>query len=50
VKFERKLKLTPQQIEHARKLLNGKNPSSREEIAALFKVDRSTLYRHFAAV
>ena len=49
VKFGRKPKLTRQQIEHARKLLNGRNPQSREEIAALFRVNRSTLYRALAA-
>ena len=48
VKFGRKPKLTPQQIEHARKLLNGKNPPPREEVAALFKVNRTTLYRALA--
>ena len=45
VKFGRKPKLGPQQIEHARELLGQK---SREEVAALFKVDRSTLYRALA--
>jgi DNA invertase Pin-like site-specific DNA recombinase len=45
VKFGRKPKLTPQQIEHARKLLAKKNPPARDEVAALFKVNRSTLYR-----
>ena len=45
VKFGRKPKLTAQQIEHARMLLAKKKPPSREEIAALFKVNRSTIYR-----
>jgi DNA invertase Pin-like site-specific DNA recombinase len=46
VKFGRKPKLTPQQIEHARALLaKKKDPPSRDEIATLFKVNRSTLYR-----
>ena len=45
VKFGRKPKLSPQQIGHARELLDWKKPPSREEVAALFKVDRSTLYR-----
>ena len=48
VKFGRKPKLTPQQIEHARDLLGRKNPPSRDEIATLFKVNRSTLYRALA--
>ena len=48
VKFGRKPKLTAQQIEHARMLLAKKKPPSREEIAALFKVNRSTVYRALA--
>jgi DNA invertase Pin-like site-specific DNA recombinase len=48
VKFGRKPKLTPQQIEHSRKLLAKKKPPSRDEVAALFKVNRSTLYRALA--
>jgi DNA invertase Pin-like site-specific DNA recombinase len=48
VKFGRKPKLTPQQIDYARELLGRKNPPSREEVAALFKVDRTTLYRALA--
>jgi DNA invertase Pin-like site-specific DNA recombinase len=47
VKFGRKPKLTPQQIEHARKLIEG--GEDREEVAALFTVSRKTLYRHLAA-
>src|SRR5262245_41540615 len=43
VQFGRKPKLTPQQRAHARELrAQGKRP---EEIAALFKVGRSTIYR-----
>jgi DNA invertase Pin-like site-specific DNA recombinase len=39
-------KLTPQQTAHARKLIaEGQH---REDVAALFKVDRSTLYRALA--
>jgi DNA invertase Pin-like site-specific DNA recombinase len=49
VKFGRKATLTPQQMAHARKLLAGKNPPSHEEVAALFNVNRSTLYRALAA-
>jgi DNA invertase Pin-like site-specific DNA recombinase len=36
-------KLTPQQIAHAQKLIEG--GQRREEVAALFKVNRVTLYR-----
>jgi DNA invertase Pin-like site-specific DNA recombinase len=43
-----KPKLSKQQIDHARKLLAKKNPPSRDEIAALFKVSRTTLYRALA--
>ena len=43
VKCGRKPKLTPQQRDHARELrAQGKRP---EDIAALFKVGRSTIYR-----
>jgi DNA invertase Pin-like site-specific DNA recombinase len=49
VKFGRKPKLSPQQIDHARGVLGRKEPPSREEVAALFKVDRSTLYRAMQA-
>jgi DNA invertase Pin-like site-specific DNA recombinase len=45
VKFGRKPKLSRQQIDHAKRLLARKRPPSRDEIAALFKVNRSTLYR-----
>jgi DNA invertase Pin-like site-specific DNA recombinase len=46
VKFGRKPKLTPQQIAHARKLIDqGEN---RKKVAALFKVGRKTLYRTLA--
>jgi DNA invertase Pin-like site-specific DNA recombinase len=43
VKFERKPKLTAQQIAHARKLIDA--GERREGVAALFSVDRTTLYR-----
>jgi len=44
VQFGRKPKLTPQQREHVRELrTQGKRA---EDIAALFKVGRSTLYRN----
>jgi DNA invertase Pin-like site-specific DNA recombinase len=43
VKFGRKPKLTPQQSKYARELrAQGKRA---EDIAALFKVGRSTIYR-----
>jgi DNA invertase Pin-like site-specific DNA recombinase len=43
VKFGRKPKLTPQQIEHARDQIDkGKR---RKDVAALLNVDRTTLYR-----
>ena len=46
VKFGRKPKLTSDQIDHARKLIeDGKR---REEVADLFKVGRTTLYRALA--
>jgi DNA invertase Pin-like site-specific DNA recombinase len=48
VKFGRKPKFAAQQIDHARQLLAKKNPPSRHQIAALFKVSRSTLYRALA--
>jgi len=47
VKFGRKPKLTPQQIAHARKLIN--QGEDRQKIATLFKVGRKTLYRALAA-
>jgi DNA invertase Pin-like site-specific DNA recombinase len=43
VKFGRKPKLTAQQIGHARRLIAQDDPPG--DIAALFKVSRSTLYR-----
>ena len=46
VKFGRKPKLTPQQIGHARKLIDA--GERREDVAALMNVDRSTLYRALA--
>jgi hypothetical protein len=47
VKFGRKPKLTPQQINHARKL--GDVGQRREDVAALVNVDRTTLYRALAS-
>ena len=47
VKFGRKPKLSPEQIEHAREQIDkGKR---REDVAALLNVDRTTLYRALAA-
>jgi DNA invertase Pin-like site-specific DNA recombinase len=47
VKFGRKPKLTRQQIDHARELIDaGKD---RQKVAALFKVGRKTLYRALAS-
>ena len=43
VKFGRKPKLSPQQIDHARKLIDA--GERREDVAALLNVDRTTLYR-----
>jgi Enterobacteriaceae phage serine recombinase len=43
VKFGRKPKLTPQQKTHARKLIG--EGRRREDVAALFNVNRTTLYR-----
>jgi len=43
VKFGRKPKLTAAQITHARKQIDA--GQRREDVAALFKVDRTTLYR-----
>ena len=43
VKFGRKPKLTAQQIAHARKLIGA--GERREDVAALFSVNRTTLYR-----
>jgi DNA invertase Pin-like site-specific DNA recombinase len=47
VKFGRKPKLTPQQITHARKLIDA--GEHREDVAALVNVNRTTLYRALAA-
>jgi DNA invertase Pin-like site-specific DNA recombinase len=43
VKFGRKPKLTPEQIAHARKQIEA--GQRREDLADLFKVNRTTLYR-----
>jgi DNA invertase Pin-like site-specific DNA recombinase len=43
VKFGRKVKLTPEQIDHARKLIN--KGESRQYVADLLNVGRPTLYR-----
>jgi DNA invertase Pin-like site-specific DNA recombinase len=48
VKFGRKRKLTDAQIAHAREQIES-GKKGRQEIAALFKVDRATLYRALAA-
>ena len=42
VKFGRKRKLIPQQLDHARELIE-KGAHDRQDIAALFKVSRTTL-------
>jgi DNA invertase Pin-like site-specific DNA recombinase len=47
VKFGRKPKMTPQQVAHARKLID--QGEDRQKVAALFKVGRKTLYRALAA-
>jgi DNA invertase Pin-like site-specific DNA recombinase len=47
VKFGRKPKLTPQQINHARKLTD--EGQRREDVAPLLNVDRTTLYRELVA-
>jgi len=47
VKFGRKPKMTPQQITHARKLID--EGEDRAKVAALFKVGRKTLYRALCA-
>jgi DNA invertase Pin-like site-specific DNA recombinase len=44
VKFGRKPKLTPQQLDHARELID-KAEHDRQGIADLFKVSRTALYR-----
>jgi len=46
VKFGRKKKMTPQQIEHARKLIE--KGEDKNAVAASFNVNRSTLYRALA--
>ena len=43
VKFGRKVKLTPEQIDHARKLID--KGEARQHVADLLNVGRSTLYR-----
>jgi DNA invertase Pin-like site-specific DNA recombinase len=43
VKFGRKVKLTPEQITHARKLID--KSEARQYVADLLNVGRSTLYR-----
>ena len=43
VKFGRKPKLTRQQIDHARKLID--DGQRREDVAAILNVARTTLYR-----
>ena len=43
VKFGRKVKLTPEQIDHARKLID--KGEARRYVADLLNVGRSTLYR-----
>jgi Enterobacteriaceae phage serine recombinase len=47
VKFGRKPKLSQQQIDHARKLID--DGQRRDDVAALLKVDRTTLYRALAS-
>ena len=47
VKFGRKRKLTPQQLDHARALIE-KGEHDRQSIAELLKVSRTTLYRALA--
>ena len=49
MKFGRKRKLTLQQVDHACDLLGKRNPPSRDEVAALFNVNRTTLYRALAS-
>jgi DNA invertase Pin-like site-specific DNA recombinase len=46
-KFGRKPKLTRQQINHARRLID--DGQRREDVAALLNVGRATLYRGLAA-
>ena len=47
VKFGRKPKLSARQIDHARNLIDA--GERREDVAMLFNVDRSTLYRALVA-
>jgi Enterobacteriaceae phage serine recombinase len=47
VKFGRKRKMTPQQIEHARKLIDS--DESPDAVAASYHVSRATLYRRLAS-
>jgi len=47
VKFGRKPKLKPRQIDHARKSIDA--GERREDVAALLNVARTTLYRAFVA-
>ena len=47
MKFGRKPKLTPEQKVHARKLIDA-GEHSREDVAALLRVNRTTLYRALA--
>jgi DNA invertase Pin-like site-specific DNA recombinase len=47
VKFGRKPKLSQEQLEHARELID-KGDRDRQSIADLFKVSRTTLYRALA--
>ena len=47
VKFGRKRKLTPEQIHHARKLIDA-GEHGRNDVASLLNVNRSTLYRALA--
>ena len=47
VTFGRKRKLTPEQLDHARELID-KGDRDRQSIADLFKVSRTTLYRALA--
>jgi DNA invertase Pin-like site-specific DNA recombinase len=46
VKFGREVKLTPEQIDHARKLID--KGEARQYVANLLNVGRSTLYRALA--
>jgi DNA invertase Pin-like site-specific DNA recombinase len=47
VKFGRKPKLTPEQVNHARKLID--KGEARQVVAGILRVGRSTLYRAMAA-